>query len=209
MNIIDISPPISPRLAVFPGDTPFSQDYLLRIDQGSHLDLSTIHTTTHLGSHADAPSHYSPTGETIEKRDLRFYMGACQVIEVNVPRGERIVMDDVDVPFNAPRVLFKTGSFPNPDNWNADFNSLCPDLIRTASAQGVCLIGLDTPSVDPADSKDLPAHRAIAEADMAILEGVFLASVKAGLYTLVALPLRIENGDASPVRAVLLPEGTL
>jgi len=209
MKIIDISPLISPRLAVFPGDTPFSQDYLLRIDEGSHLDLSTIHTTTHLGVHADAPSHYHGDGQTIEHRDLSLYIGDCQIIEVDIPRGQRIQLTDFDCEFESRRILFKTGSFPDPDKWNADFNSLSPDLVMHASRKGVRLIGLDTPSVDPSDSKDLPAHKAIAVADMAILEGVVLDDVEPGMYTLIALPLRIEKGDASPVRAILLPKGSL
>lgn len=207
MKLIDISPLISPRLAVFPGDTPFSQDYLLRIDKGAHLDLSTIHSTTHLGAHADAPSHYDLNGETIEQRDLSLYMGACQIISVDIPRGKRIERSDFDCAFQAERLLFKTGSFPDPDQWNADFNSLSPELIVAAASSGVRLIGLDTPSVDPSDSKDLPAHHAIADLNMAILEGVVLEGVEPGLYTLIALPLRIENGDASPVRAVLMPAG--
>ena len=124
MKIIDISPLISPRLAVFPGDTPFSQDYLLRIEDGSHLDLSTIHCTTHLGAHADAPSHYDGNGNTIEHRELSLYMGTCQIIAVDIPRGHRITLADFEDGFKAERVLFKTGSFPDPDQWNPDFNSL-------------------------------------------------------------------------------------
>jgi arylformamidase len=41
---------------------------------------------------------------------------------------------------------------------------------------------------------------------MAILEGIILSEVNPGRYQLIALPLRIEGGDASPVRAILLPE---
>jgi arylformamidase len=65
-------------------------------------------------------------------------------------------------------------------------------------------VGIDTPSVDPMTSKALEAHNAVADHDMAVLEGVVLDAVPPGLYTLVALPLRIEGADASPVRAVLV-----
>ena len=65
-------------------------------------------------------------------------------------------------------------------------------------------MGIDTPSIDPVDSKDLPSHAMIAAHNMAILEGIVLDDVPDGVYTLVALPLSIVGADASPVRAVLV-----
>jgi arylformamidase len=104
--------------------------------------------------------------------------------------------------------LFKTGSFPNPDLWNGDFNSLSPSLIDWLAARGVKLVGIDTPSVDPADDQELASHQAIFRNDLAILEGIWLEGVAAGQYTLVAPPLKLEGADASPVRALLLPKGS-
>jgi arylformamidase len=101
-------------------------------------------------------------------------------------------------------VLLRTGTFPDPDQWNEDFAALSPELVHALAAQGVRLVGIDTPSVDPMTSKALEAHNAVADHDMAVLEGVVLDAVPPGLYTLVALPLRIEGADASPVRAVLV-----
>ena len=78
-----------------------------------------------------------------------------------------------------------------------------PELIDFLHEQGVVLIGVDTPSVDLFESKDLEAHQAFLRNDMAILEGLVLGHVPAGLYELIALPLRLEGFEASPVRAVL------
>ncbi|MEY3213103.1 MAG: hypothetical protein RIT28_3584, partial [Pseudomonadota bacterium] len=107
-------------------------------------------------------------------------------------------------PPRAPRVLFYTGSMPDPDVFNLDFNSLSPELVEQLVGFGVTLVGIDTPSVDPPDSKALEAHQAIYRHDLAVLEGVVLEGVPPGLYTLIALPLPIVGGDASPVRAVLV-----
>lgn len=138
-------------------------------------------------------------------RPLDLYYGPCQIISVSVPRGERILPEHLgDTKLTAPRVLFHTGSFPDPDHFSTDFNSLSPALVDYCAAQGVRLIGLDTPSVDPYDSKALESHNAIARHDMAVLEGVVLTDVSDGVYTLIALPLKIEGSDASPVRAVLV-----
>ena len=123
-RIIDISPVISPRIAVWPGDVPFSQRYLCRIDEGANLDLSSITTTVHVGAHTDAPSHYAGGGAGIAERSLSMYLGPCQVIAVDVPRGERILPAHIGTDIVAPRVLLATGSFPDPDVFNADFNSL-------------------------------------------------------------------------------------
>ena len=70
--------------------------------------------------------------------------------------------------------------------------------------RGVCLVGIDTPSIDPQHSKLLESHQAVADRDLCILEGIQLDGVQDGLWTLIALPLRLVGLDASPVRAVLL-----
>ena len=202
-DLIDISPLISPRIGVWPGDTPFSQQYLCRIDEGSNIDLSAVTTTMHLGAHADAPSHYAQNGVGIDRRPLSLYYGLCQVIHVDIPRGARIMPDDVGTEIIAPRVLFRTGSFPNPDQFTTDFCSLSPELVHELADKGVVLIGIDTPSVDPCTSKELESHQAIAKRDLAILEGIVLHNVAVGVYRLMAFPLRIEGADATPVRAVL------
>jgi arylformamidase len=202
---LDISPILRASTAVFPGDTPFERSVNMSFQAGQHLDLSDVRTTLHVGAHTDAPSHYHSSGKTIEARDLSLYLGPCQVIEI-LGRPARIRPQDLKVEVAAPRVLFKTGSFPDPDHWREDFCALSPELIEFLKEKKVCLVGIDTPSVDPATDKTLAAHKAIFESDMAILEGIVLEHVTPGLYHLIALPLRIEGGDASPVRAILLPE---
>jgi arylformamidase len=202
--LFDISPVISPRTAVFPGDTPFSQEFLLKTANGAHLDLSTVKTTVHIGAHTDAPSHYQLQGSTIEKRDLRLYLGSAQVIEVHCGAGGRIRPADVKTEIKAPRILFKTETFPDPEKWNDDFAALSAELIEWLAEKRVRLVGIDTPSVDPSFDADLESHKAIFKHDMAILEGIVLTKVPAGLYDLICLPLKIEGSDASPVRAVLL-----
>lgn len=203
MKLYDLSPPLHPGLAVWPGDLPFRREVSLALDQGANLDLSAIHTTLHLGAHADAPSHFLAAAPGIGEVDLRPYLGPCQVMAVSLPRGERILPSHLEGPVRAPRVLFRTGSFPDPDRFNEDFNSLSPELIEHLDRQGVVLVGLDTPSVDPFASQALEAHQALGRTGLRNLEGLLLDGVPEGLYTLIALPLRIPGADASPVRAVL------
>lgn len=210
MKIWDISPLISARTAVFPGDVPFSREVSFDTKQGQHLTLSAVTTTLHIGAHADAGNHYHRDGAGIEARPLESYLGPCEVIEVKLPRGERVTPAHLgNRKLQAPRILFKTNSFPNPDQWNSDFNSLSPELIELCADQGAVLVGIDTPSVDPQDSKALESHQALHRRKLAVLEGIILEQVPAGLYTLVALPLRLKDADASPVRAILLNKDSL
>jgi arylformamidase len=206
MSLIDISPLIDATIDVWPGDTPFVRTINADMNAGANFTLSDIRTSLHVGAHADAPSHYLANGEDIAERRLDPYLGLCVVLHVAVARGERIMPDhlaDKIEALSAPRVLFRTGTFPDHHRWNNDFASLSPELVDDLYHHGVCLIGIDTPSVDPFDSKALEAHHAFAKNDMAMLEGLVLAGVEEGEYELIALPLRIKGADASPVRAVL------
>jgi arylformamidase len=199
----DITPPISEHLSVWPGDTPPSREVLLDMSQGANITLSTLRSTVHLGAHADAPSHYGKDAPAIDRRDLDYYLGPCQVLRVNVPRGTRILPAHLPGLVTQPRLLVCTGTFPDPERFTTDFAALSPTLVEHLAGRGVRLVGIDTPSVDLYDSKDLPAHLAFLRFDMAILEGILLKDVPDGIYELIALPLKLVGFDASPVRAVL------
>lgn len=205
-KLYDITPAISPRLAVWPGDTPLSQRILQDLGAGDSVTLSTIEATVHLGAHADAPSHYQRGAPTIDAVELDRYLGPCQVIRAAPKRGERIIAAHLEGGLDAVtehRVLIATGTFPRPEAWNTDFAAPAPELIDQLADRGVRLVGLDTPSMDLFDSKDLPAHKRCLARGVAILEGLVLDGVAPGRYELIALPLKLEGFDASPVRAVL------
>jgi arylformamidase len=207
-EFIDISPVISSRIGVFPGDVKFERAVSLDFKKGDHLLLSSIQTSLHLGAHADGPNHYVADGKGIGERPLELYMGKTLVIHGEAKRGERVGLKHLaprwqNAQWPAKRILVKTGSFPDPDQWNSDFCSLEPELIELWAKAGVKLIGIDTPSIDPETAKELKSHHMVARHDLAILEGLVLDEVQEGLYTMVALPLRIENADAAPVRAIL------
>jgi arylformamidase len=209
---IDISPLLSERSAVWPGDTAFRRRAVAEPGSGQgagpgwDLLVSSIETTLHVGAHADAPNHFTLGGAGIDRVPLAPYRGPCEVVAVDVAPGGTIQPSHLGRAPAAPRVLFKTGSFPNPERFDADFVAFSPELIAWLLGLGVLLVGIDTPSVDPFSSKELPSHHMTRSGPgMAILEGLELAGVEPGCYELVALPLRLEGADASPVRAALWP----
>jgi arylformamidase len=202
-RIFDISPPITAALAVWPGDTPPRREILLDRARGDNITLSTLRATVHLGAHADGPNHFGKGAPGIDARPLNDFLGPCQVIRVSVPHKSRIRPEDLKVAVTEERVLLATGTFADPERFRDDFAALAPKLIDHLHDLGIRLVGIDTPSVDLFESKDLEAHERFLVHDMAILEGLVLAGVPEGRYELIALPLRLVGFDASPVRAIL------
>jgi len=202
-SVIDISPMLTPRTAVFPGDTPLSREVLLDTAKGDPITLSTLLATVHLGAHADGPNHYGKGSPAIHEMPLAHYIGPCQVIDARVKPGSLVGLDDLASPVTERRVLIRTGTQPDKNVFPPDFAALDPALVEVLADRGVITIGVDTPSVDPASSKDMRAHKAFLRRGVAILEGLVLDGVTPGVYELLAPPLRLEGFDASPVRAVL------
>ena len=202
--IIDISQAVSPGMAVFPGDTPYDEAFVARIGPGCPVNVSRVSFSVHCGTHADAPLHYDAAGATIGALALDPFIGPCRVIDARGP-GPLCLPDQIAAHLHdsPPRILLRLTNQTDPNVWPAGFRALAPETVALLAAKGVKLVGIDTPSVDPETSKDLPSHMAAKLADMRILENLVLAHVLPGDYELIALPLRFANLDASPVRAVL------
>lgn len=201
--IYDLSPPLTSVLPVWPGDTPLSREVLCDMAGGDNITLSTLRATVHLGSHADAPSHYGRVGPSIEKRSLDYYVGPCEVVRLKSEPGSLIEPKHLPKEIKQPRLLIATETYQFDLPFRENFAALSPATVDWLHERGVRLVGVDTPSVDPFSSKTLDAHRRFLEHDMAILEGLVLQGVPEGTYELIALPLRLVGFDASPVRAVL------
>lgn len=208
-QIWDITPPVSAATPVWPGDTPVSTAPTWEIGGGCPVKVSKITMSTHTGAHCDAPSHYDPAGAAIDAVPLDAYLGACRVVDCTgvkrvEPEHVAAVLDGIP-----PRVLFRSYARAPVHRWDSDFASVAASTVALLAEHGVRLIGIDTPSLDPQESKSMDAHNAVRKHGMAILEGIVLDDVPAGDYELIALPLKLAGMDASPVRAVLrsLPQG--
>ncbi|MBV7258377.1 arylformamidase [Erythrobacter crassostreae] len=201
-RIWDISQRLRPDLPVWPGDTAFGHKRTWQMEEGSPVNVSAVTLSTHTGAHADAPLHYSPVASDIASVSLEPYLGECLVVDA---RSSGALIDVADLPEieGTERVLFRTFDvFPH-HVWEEDTTAIAPETIEWLASRGVKLVGLDGPSIDPQSSKDMLAHKAVLKNDMRILEGLALDEVPLGRYELIALPLPIVGGDASPVRAIL------
>jgi arylformamidase len=203
LRVYDISLPLDPTLAEWPGDAPFRLDFTARLSEGASVNLSAVSMSVHAGSHADAPFHFQKAGASIDAVDLTAFIGPCAVVDVSGKDAiTRADLDGLDLKAT-PRVLFKTGAWSDHSRFPETVPVMTGDLPGYLKDQGVLLVGLDVPSVDEIESKDLPIHQALGAAGIQILESLHLAGVPAGVYELIALPLRIVGADAAPVRAVL------
>ncbi|MFM9081674.1 MAG: cyclase family protein [Opitutaceae bacterium] len=204
--LIDISRPLFPNSPHWPGDRPTAFHLNARIADGASCNVGELSLSVHNGSHADAPFHYDDRGATIDALDPEGFVGPARVIDA---RGRNALTAELfaGLPEGdlaaTPRVLFRTDAWSDPATFPKTWPLMAPGLPAWLAARGVRLVGLDVPSVDELTCKDMVRHRLMLAAGLLILESLDLRGVEPGPYELIALPLRLQGADGSPVRAVL------
>jgi arylformamidase len=174
---------------------------------GCSVNLGQISLSIHTGTHVDAPYHYDSRGVTVEHLPIETLMGPAWVADV---RGRDIIRRADLGAFElerTPRVLLRTDAWLDRGRFPASIPVMDPALINWSHQAGVLLVGVDVPSVDSIDSKDLPNHHALGKCGIVIVESLDLSEVPVGAYELVVLPLRLVGADGSPVRAILMQDG--
>lgn len=204
LKLHDISQPLAPSTAAYPGDPVFRQRWAMRREQGDPVNLAEITLGVHNGTHVDGPGHTRDIDAPIGLEPLQPYVGPARVIHaLGSPSLGAGLLDGIDVG-RTPRILFRSRRQVDPRAFPADFAGLTPELARRLVARGALLVGTDAPSVDAEGATELEAHRILGEGGVAILENIVLDEVPPGEYVLVALPLKLTEADSSPVRAVLV-----
>ena len=200
----DISPPVHAGTPVFPGDTAYRQRWAASIGPDCPVNVGELTLSPHVGAHADAPLHYAPDGAAIGCVDLAPYLGRCRVVHA-IDCGPLVRWAHLQHALHElpPRLLVRTYARMPVERWDPALAAYAPDTIERLAALGVRLVGIDTASIDPADSRQLPSHQAVRRHGLRVLENLVLDDVSEGDYELIALPLKLTTADASPVRAVL------
>ena len=124
MPLIDITRPLSPDVAAWPGDTPTALRRMASLADDASVNLSTLTASLHNATHADAPLHYDDAAGGIETLDLSLYLGPCRVIDASghdpIPAG----LFEKPLP---PRVLLKTNAWNDSPTFPQDFPVLADD----------------------------------------------------------------------------------
>lgn len=200
---IDISQPLQNSLAEWPGDTPFSYEVAFKKADTGSVNIGKLTTSTHMGTHIDAPFHFDDDGLKVRDLPIDLYIGRAHVIDVTGVESVGLAeLEPVDFG-GAARILLKMGSREDLTVFPSEFPYLRADIGPLLKARGVRLIGVEAPSVDPEESKTLDAHHALHANGVMILENIVLDAVAPGDYELIALPLPLTDADGSPVRAVV------
>lgn len=204
-NWIDISQPLNSNLAHWPEDTPYQYDIPVTKTMSGSVNIGQITTSTHIGTHVDAPYHFLDNGKRILDLDINRYIGKCKVVDLSeFPIINQKALKSKNLPYT-DRLLIKTALPNDPTRFPEEVAYITPDAAAYMNGIGVKLVGVDTPSVDAINSKALSGHHALHKQDIYILENVMLDGIEEGDYELVALPLALEEADGSPVRAVIRP----
>ncbi|CAM3830821.1 arylformamidase [Mesobacillus zeae] len=200
---IDISQPLCNDIAHWPGDTPYRYETAFTKEATGSVNIGKITTSLHTGTHVDAPFHFNDDGEKIIDLDIELYIGRARVIDVSyASRIDASLLGGFSLD-GAERLLLKTAVPNNPGVFPERIPLLAADIAPFLAEKGVRLLGVDVPSVDPLDSKDMETHHALYENGIHILENIMLDDVEEGDYELIALPLPLKEADGSPVRAVI------
>lgn len=203
MKLIDITMLLHNQTPPWPGDEPFEYKLTMSMEEKGSVNIGQFKASNHIGTHVDAPFHYDSEGLKIADIPPHRFIGDALIL--NMEDKTTINAEDLrSFEFNGiQKVLFRTNSWKDRSVFPADYTVIGEDVASFLQSRGVDLIGVDTPSVDPETSKDLVAHHTLYDHDILILEGLMLEHVAPGVYELMAFPLRMQEADGSPVRAIL------
>lgn len=202
-NWIDISQVLHDKIPVWPGDTAFRYEVSWGMEESGSVNVGQVTMSTHTGTHIDAPFHFESDGKKVIDLDFNLYIGHALVIHVEKPESIGLKeLQGVDLN-GVKRLLIRTDAWQDKTMFPESIPHIEPELAAYLAKHGVQLLGLDLPSVDPLDSKELSAHHELNNQGIHILEGLVLDKIEAGEYELAALPLPLEQADGSPVRAVI------
>jgi arylformamidase len=204
-KMIDITMALTNNTPEWPGDTPFEYRLSVTKEQSGSVNIGQLTTSTHMGTHIDAPFHYDDAGLKVDQLQLDIYMSKAQVMDVTGLQ-EITVSDLKPLEEGVTTVLLKSGAWTDRTAFPTDWAILDPEIAGWLSDNGIRLLGVDVPSVDTETSKELPMHHAMNHHGRFILEGIVLDDVEEGVYQLIALPLKLVGAEGSPVRAVLIKD---
>lgn len=206
LKFFDISTPIDPDTITWEDESPPGITWERRISEGDYVNLSALKINTHTATHIDAPYHFIPDGRKIHQLDLSLFMGECRVVETTAPTITAHILQDLEIP-ETERILLKTGSASlyRKKGFSSDFSALDESGARWLADRKVKLAGIEYLSIEHHGNPSHGVHHILLSGGIAILEGLNLEKITPGPYQLIALPLKIQDTEGAPARAILLP----
>ena len=203
---IDISVSLRDAMVHWPGDPPISIRRVQDMEQGDTANLSMVSMGAHSGTHIDAPIHFIQQGACVDKMPLDAAVGRARVIEIRDSESikpEELLRHHIR---RGERILFKTRNSSyvwRNDKFVEDFVFISDEAASFLAERCVRIVGVDYLSVGSFKRGGSHVHKILLGADIWIIEGLDLSRVSHGKYELICLPLKLEQGDGAPARAIL------
>jgi arylformamidase len=204
MKLIDVTVPLDASLPTYPGNTPFTLETMKQIARGDSSNVSSLHMSSHSGTHVDAPRHFFDTAPGADALPLETMLGRTRVVEIRSRGIGAEELAGVDLS-GETRVLFKTSNsalWGSPD-FRRDYVGVTASGAEHLIANGIKLVGVDYLSIEPFKAPGAPAHRTLLGAGAIVIEGLDLHEVEPGVYDMLCLPLRVVGADGAPARVLL------
>ncbi|RKR14415.1 kynurenine formamidase [Maribacter vaceletii] len=177
-------------------------------------NATTLNLYSHSGTHMDAPIHFGVTPQTIDVIPAnRFVSNAWKVDVTKIKPKELITIRHLQAVADkispGDSILLQTG-------WSKKIGSeeyrnalprISKELALWLGEKKVNIIGVEPPSVADVNNIEevTEIHNILMKNDIIIIEGLTnLESLPSSEFTLVALPIKVENGDGAPARVIAI-----
>ncbi len=208
---IDVTVPLRDGMVHWPDDPPVRIRRHLKLEQGDSCNLTVVTMSVHSGTHMDAPIHFVPRGDSIDRMPLAAGMGPARVVGIRSRTAIQVSELRTHGIRRGERVLFRTRNSRRAwrtDRFVEDFVHLTLDAAAYLADREVLTVGIDYLSVAGFHDDTVVTHRALMDAGVWIIEGLDLSRVSPGPYELLCLPLKIAAGDGAPARVLVRPRGS-
>ncbi|MBN1414123.1 MAG: cyclase family protein [Bacteroidales bacterium] len=210
-DIIDLSHSLSSTISVYPGSEKPVTNVVAVLELNGYREKQ-LSLSSHHGTHIDCPFHMIHDGFHTSNASLNRFFGRGMVLDCRhfvtfhsittdflILQKKEIASVDflllntgMDKHWNTP---LYTGEFPTITQEAADY-------LTQFSLKG---LGMDTLSVDPLGDTALPVHKTLLSRNIIIIENLRgLEQLIGKKFWFSCFPLKIEEGDGSPVRACAL-----
>lgn len=206
MKLHDVSLLISNELPVWPGDPPVSLITTKSMHKGDQCNVTELKMGTHTGTHVDAPYHFLKDGATVDVIPIETLIGPCLVVEIDAENVIEKKHLESHCLSKHSRILFKTQNSKlwsnNVGSFKTDYIALGLDAAIYLLEMHIILVGIDYLSIESFQS-DTTVHKLLLKNSITILEGLNLSGVKAGVYELICMPLKLQGCEGAPARVIL------
>lgn len=210
MNFIDLSYEINDNMSTYTKEE-LPKIYDIATIEKDGYNEKMIRICTHTGTHIDAPNHMINKAKTIDEFSIDKFIGKALLIDV-IDNKDIDIIDIIKYKEeikSSDFIIFRTGweKYWGEEKYLQGYPSLTEEAAKWLCDFEIKGIGMDTISMDRFDSIDFEVHNIILSRGKIIIENLNnLSNIKKEFFTLIAVPLKIKSGDASPVRAIAIIE---